>query len=128
MGNNKMILSLQVAVFALMLMLGAFVAGQWTATKEEPKPHEKWLLVSNDLGDAFHGLWVVSPKGDWHIVPEAYKNDFKGLKEGASMPLPATLNSWDKCLVPPKGEEMAKLWRGYSIQDGLMKSKYFFKL
>jgi hypothetical protein len=107
----------------------AFLIGQYTAVRhEEPKSHEKWLLVSNDLGDAFHGLWVVSPKGDWHIVPEAYKNDFKGLKEGASMPLPATLNSWDKCLVPPKSEEMAKLWRGYSIQDGLMKSKYFFKL
>lgn len=122
--SNKTMAIFQVGFFLALWASMAFVLGQYLSAQpavEESKSPEKWLLVRDD-----NSTWVVSPKnGQWYIVPEANRDDFRGMKEGATVALP-TLSAWDKCLMYPKGADMASLWRGQAL--GSMTAKWFIKL
>jgi hypothetical protein len=62
---------------------------------------EKWVVVSDQVTmnggpTTAHLRWVISPKGDWFIVPEAHRSRFSGIENGAELTMPASAPAWDR--------------------------------
>ena len=83
---------------AALLVAGAL----WGAPTPEAAPMlEKWVAVSdqtmmNGTTVTAHLRWVISPKGEWLIVPEAHRSRFTGIENGAELTLPASAPAWDR--------------------------------
>jgi hypothetical protein len=90
------------------------------------KPQEKaeiqrWTLVTDKTthkGQALTDLdlmWVISPKGEWFVVPEAQKTRFKASKSGEHIQLPESAHLWDRVLMAPDKADSAKLRMGLPV-------------
>ena len=96
------------AIFISVLCLGINLsaallvsAALWAAPAEAPAKTEKWVAVSdqtmmNGTTTTAHLRWVISPKGEWFIVPEAHRSRFSGIENGAELTMPASAAAWDK--------------------------------
>ena len=102
---------------------------------------QKWTLVVDKT--TYRGepltdidlMWIISPKGEWLIVPEAQKPRFRTAKEGEHVQLPDSAPLWDRVIKAPGRVDSARLQMGLPVSrpnklnseiDSRMVSSYFY--
>ena len=80
----------------------------------------KWTMVfdkTTHKGEplSIDHMWVISPAGEWLIVPDAYKERLKMTKNGETFTLPESVSAWDRVLGKPSKEDCAKLRMGLIV-------------
>ena len=121
MNNTNKLLVLYVLA-AIVFCAGLYLHITAPASKEAQV--QKWTLVTDKStykGEALTDLtlmWIVSPKGDWFVVPEAYKTRFRYCKQGEQLQLPESAHLWDRVIMAPEKAETAKLQMGLPVNRG----------
>ena len=124
------------------LIAGAGLALHITApTASKEAQVQKWTLVVDKTtykGEPLTDLnlmWVVSPKGEWFIVPEAHKTRFRYCKQGEHVQLPDSAPLWDRVIKAPGRVDSARLQMGLPVSrpnrtdpeiDSRMVPTYFY--
>lgn len=124
---TKMAAALLVGVF---VALGVYSAGELgmaaCSAKSLAKPapaFEKWYIAEDRVfyedSDAVltHRRHVVSPEGEWFIVPPAYKELVDGWADGSIVQVPPHIRMWERPQdgsrgVPPSKTEPLTLSNG----------------
>ena len=80
----------------------------------------KWTMVldkTTHKGEPLYNdhVWVISPAGEWLIVPDAYKERLKMTKNGETFTLPESVSVWDRVIRKPSKEDCAKLRMGLLV-------------
>lgn len=82
---------------------------------------QKWTLVTdkttykNEALTDLDLMWVISPKGEWFVVPEAQKSRFRNSKKGEHVQLPESAHLWDRVIMAPGQVDSAKLQMGLPV-------------
>lgn len=102
---------------------GVFCSGLYLHISKPSAKSEvqKWTLVCDKTtykGEALTDLdlmWVISPKGEWFVVPEAQKARFRTSKKGEHVQLPDSAHLWERVIMAPGQNDSSKLQMGLPV-------------
>jgi hypothetical protein len=115
---NKLIVMYVVAAAVFCAGLALHVTAPKAAKETQV---QKWTLVRDKTtykGESLTDLdlmWVISPKGEWLVVPEAQKERFKSSKQGEHVQLPESVKLWDRVIMAPGQTDSAQLQTGLPV-------------